>query len=90
MLTQQSSPVTIEDDRTGYRYPAFVHTCGTNSGMYLVTHYAPRPGSAMHIHFTAPEAVGSARACEAVIRWRKRLPWSGSSWSYGLGIQCAR
>jgi hypothetical protein len=88
MCTRQGSPVMIEDDRTGYHYPASLHTRGGDCGMYLESNYAPRPGSTLHLHFT-PESLLPPRACRAVIQWRKRLHRADTSWSYALGIKSA-
>jgi len=88
MSTRQGSPVIIEDDRTGYHYPASLHTQGETCGMYLESNYAPRPGSTLRFHFT-PESLPLSCPCRAVIQWRKRLHRSDTSWSYALGIQSA-
>ena len=79
--------VTIEDDRTGYQYPASMHK-GSREGVYLEANYAPRPGSTFHIVFGSIGEHGFAScACAAVIRWRKPLCRIGATWSYGLGIK---
>jgi len=85
----QGSLVTIHDDRTGYQYPASIHTCARGGGVYLESNYAPRPGSALHIHFNIADPGAGKDACGAVVRWRRSLLRSDSSWSYGLGIQYA-
>lgn len=88
MHMKPGSPVTIEDDRTGYQYPASMHKCG-NGGMYLESNYAPRPGSKLHILSETRERCAGPCARPAVIQWRKLLCGLGSSWSYSLGIKYA-
>jgi hypothetical protein len=85
---KQGCPVTIEDNRTGYQYPASMYKCG-KGGMYLESNYAPRPGSTLHILTDNRERGAGPRAFPAVIKWRKLLCGFGSSWSYGLGIKYA-
>lgn len=78
---RQDSPVIIEDDSTGYRYPALLRA-GKGCELYLESNYALRPGSTLHLQFPAP-----LTDRRAVIRWRKRVRRSDSSWSYALGIR---
>jgi hypothetical protein len=80
--------VTIEDDRTGYRYPAIMRACHAG-GICLESRYAPRPGSKLHVLFHPGAHRAEACACAAVIVSRRLLRGLGSGWSYGLGIEFA-
>jgi hypothetical protein len=80
------SPVTIKDDRSGFQYPASMHT-DSRKGVFLEANYAPRPGSTLHILFDNREGGSGACVCAAVIRWRRMLSRLGSTYSYGLGIK---
>lgn len=82
----QGSPVTVKDDRTGYRYPAFLYKCGKKE-MYLETNYAQRPGSTLQILLENRGLDARPCAFPAVIEWRKMLCGFDSLWSYGLGIK---
>ncbi len=84
--SDQESAVTIEDDRTGYRYPASMHKY-SKGGLYLESNYAPRPGSTLNILFDRRVIVAGPWACQAVIQWRRLLCRFGSSWGYALGIK---
>lgn len=88
MQIEPGSPVTVEDDRTGYQYPASMRKCG-NGELYLESNYAPRPGSKLHILSETRERCAGPCARPAVIQWRKLLCHLGSSWSYSLGIKYA-
>ena len=63
MCDRQDSPVIIEDDRTGYRYPALLRA-GKDCDLYLESNYARRPGSTLHLQFPL-----TLTASRAVIRW---------------------
>jgi hypothetical protein len=83
---EQGSPVTVKDDRTGYRYPAFLYK-RCKKEMYLESNYAQRPGSTLQILLENRGLGAKPCAFPAVIEWRKMLCGFGSLWSYGLGIK---
>ncbi len=83
MCDRQDSPVMVEDGSTGYRYPALLRA-GKGCELYLESNYAQRPGATLHLQFPA-----TLIDCRAVVRWRKRVRRSDSSWSYALGIRFA-
>jgi hypothetical protein len=83
--TARCRSVTIRDDRTGYRYPAFLCLCAARE-MFLEANYAPRPGSTVLILGAGPTG-GPAGAMRARVQWRVLLRAEDSAWSFGLGIE---
>ena len=80
------TPVTVEDNRTGYRYDGTMSNY-SKSGMYLESDYAPRPGRKIHIKINKLSNVSSPRNYFAEVRWRRPLSRGSSTWAYGTGVK---
>jgi len=80
------SPVVLEDDRSGFQYPATMlnHSAG---GIYVASEYAVRPGRNLRISAaTSPQGFTLSHSLVKV-RWRERLTNGNPNQVYGMGLQ---
>ena len=80
------TPVLVEDARTGYRYDGTVFN-HSNSGMYLETDYAPRPGRKIRLKVKSLSGFSSSRSYNAEVRWRQPLMKKASTYAFGIGVK---
>ena len=80
------TPVSIEDNRTGYRYGGTMRNY-SKSGMYLETDYAPRPNRKIRIKVSKLSDSPSPRNYFAEVKWRQPLSRRVSTYSYGIGVK---
>jgi hypothetical protein len=79
-------PVILEDFRTGFFYNGTIYNYST-AGLYLESHYAPRPGRRIHVKVDGAYEVFNNNPYMAVIRWRRPLYEDSSDYSYGIGVK---
>ena len=80
------TPVSIEDNRTGYRYDGTMLNY-SKSGMYLETDYAPHPSRKIRIKVNNLSGFPSPQKYAAEVRWRQPLTAKASAYSYGIGVK---
>lgn len=80
------TPVSIEDNRTGYRYDGTMFNY-SRGGMYLETDYAPRPTRKIKIKVDSLPSSPSPQSLLAEVRWRQPLPGRKSPFSFGIGVK---
>ena len=80
------TPVSVEDNRTGYRYDGtmFNHSTG---GMYLESDYAPRPGRKIRLQVNNLANFSSPENYFAEVRWRQPIKVKASAYAYGIGVK---
>ena len=79
-------PVSVEDNRTGYRYDGTMFNYSTG-GMYLESDYAPRPGRKIRINVNKLKSLPSPRNYLAEVRWRQPNKIKASAYAYGIGVK---
>ena len=81
------APVSVEDNRTGYRYDGTMFNY-SKGGMYLESEYAPRPGRKIHIKVNKLPNFSSPRSYFSEVRWRRPLKKiKASPYTYGIGVK---
>ena len=80
------APVSVEDNRTGYRYDGTMRNYST-SGMYLESNYAPRPGRKIRIKVNKLSIPPSPRNSLAEVRWRQPIMTKAAIYAYGIGVK---
>ena len=80
------APVSLEDNRTGYRYDGTMFNYSRN-GMYLETDYAPRPSRKIKINVDNLPGSSAPRRLFAEVRWRQPLPGKKSGYAFGIGVK---
>ena len=83
------APVSVEDNRTGYRYAGTMFNY-SNSGMYLESDYAPRPGRKIRIKVNKLSNPTSPRNYFAEVRWRQPIGLKASAYAYGIGVKFSK
>jgi hypothetical protein len=78
--------VTLEDFRTGFFYNGTIYNY-SNDGLYLESHYAPRPGRQIRLKVGGAHNIFKLQSYMAVIRWRRYLNNGSSDYAFGIGIQ---
>ena len=79
-------PVTLEDVRTRYRYGGLMANY-SESGMYLESDYAPRPGRKLHIEVDRLPNISKPQTDEAEVKWRRPLTRNPSPFAFGIGVK---
>ena len=79
------SQVTIEDQRTGFKYAGLMQNYSRN-GMYVESNYAPRPDRKLHITVDNLPLNSSPQTYIAEVKWRRLLN-QHSAYDYGIGVQ---
>ena len=80
------APVSVEDNRTGYRYDGKMFNY-SNSGMYLESDYAPRPGRKIRIRVNKLLSLSPPRNYLAEVRWRQPIKIKASPYAFGVGVK---
>ena len=79
------SSAMLEDARTGFKYNGLM--CNySNGGMYIESHYAPRPDRKIRITVDNLPLNSSPQTYMAEVKWRRLLN-QDSAFEYGIGVR---
>jgi hypothetical protein len=79
------SPVVLEDHRTGFKFNGTMQNY-SQSGMYFLSDYAPRPDRKINITVDHLPSNSAPQTFRAQIKWRRLLNHN-SAYNYGIGVQ---